>query len=119
MIRMRWLLTGTLSVAMAMTIGAQETAPMGGAPTKDARLAAVLGVILPGAGQVYTGETTSGLLVFGSTFFAFANSRCNLQLGTILNTCSLRDTEPWAAVGVGIWLAGAILAPINARTWNR
>ncbi|HEU4747674.1 MAG TPA: DUF6677 family protein [Gemmatimonadaceae bacterium] len=82
---------------------AQQSEP----PRKSETTATILGLILPGAGHIYAGETGRGLLVMGTSGLAFAygfsDGQCKRPY-TDVRTCELDKNETLA----GISLAAAL-----------
>lgn len=72
-------------------------------PRKSETTATILGLILPGAGHLYAGETGRGLLLMGTTGLAFAygfsDGQCKRPY-TDVRTCELDKNETLAGISL-------------------
>lgn len=101
-------LTCSAALLCVFAISARPSAAQqSGQPSKSETTATILGLILPGAGHIYAGETGRGLLLMGAAGLAFAygfsDGQCKRPY-TDVRTCELDKNETLA----GISLAGAL-----------
>lgn len=94
------------------------------APTasyRDPTIALVIGLLVPGGGQFYTGETGRGALYLGISVGApllgemVSASTCNDYVGT----CSLTPMYLGVAAALASWIYGAVKAQSSAEAMNQ
>ncbi|HKW45817.1 MAG TPA: hypothetical protein VJN70_00170 [Gemmatimonadaceae bacterium] len=110
--------------ALSGVVGAQQptvaTARVKTLPVKDPQLATILGVIIPGGGQLYTARYGKGLaLLLGSAAGVAIAVDANHSRCTVGKTCNRGAVE---AVGIGsaavLWAFGWATAAHDARLFN-
>jgi hypothetical protein len=136
---MRFAITGCIALLLSFRLGAQDTtqvkadstAPGVVRPYRNPQRARILGILIPGAGHIYSGEYLKGFVAYEGTVgglgmgvLVFMVNKCTFSFLSDAS-CDPRPEWPHRALGVAIagmgmwaWISSARDAPHAAERAN-